>query len=120
MYILAIFLKAVGWCWNPFLVSSHVHTSRRHLSEGEIQSLVLFGAGEWESKNEDTSGGDKASLKESIKMKMKAGSWVIPLHYRNCIFQNVDITYCWLIIWQELQGRLAKLGAENEARKRYV
>ena len=72
------------------------------------------------SKNEDTSGGDKASLKESIKMKMKAGSWVIPLHYRNCIFQNVEITYCWLISWQELQGRLAKLGAENEARKRYV
>ena len=50
MYILAIFLTAVGWCWNPFLVSSHVHTSRRRLSEGEIQSLVLFGAGEWESK----------------------------------------------------------------------
>lgn len=44
------------------------------------------------SKNEDTSGGDKAALKESIKIEMKARSLVKPLHSRCCSFYIVDIT----------------------------
>jgi hypothetical protein len=38
------------------------------------------------SKNEDTSGGDKAAVKESIKLKMKAGSLVKPLYSRSFSF----------------------------------